>query len=1098
MIKKWQVVGVLVVGFLAGGLRAEKPSGFLVRKADMKALLRAETRMVEVKRLMGLGEHDSEVTQMTQEEWEGKMADVRLVECPQPGARPLYLLMLRQGEDYYSSGDLHPILDRDVYPREGLDELFKLKAGGEAVQGEVGNTDHLSPSDSMRLEDYELCFFDADGREQHPFGGDNYITSGYLFDMNGDGVLEVLDATHWGVSDGDSVASITLKTVELKPSILLSVVYEWHPDSASERNEWTYSMRDMNGDGVADVVLGPRSEDSGLLSEVVVSYVWDASQKAYIGPAGEKGDHFRRLSNSKPWKELQQLKGLGYPVLLDEEEIEKVETVTSEEVMARPLHPLPDLATMDMDGILAFFDLSNTEKDPDEKGFPVVFPKGLERMRPQDAALAYAEANRDAGHRAQYQLAVDDRQAVQVPRDGWLVYSQHSASCYTYIEKLWAISLEASCLVYCTNSRHGVVGANPYLDEVGYDIRVIDLEPGEARFLADMLWWLDRIRSRVLEKGVDSHSGQSSADGGCSLYWHQRSKVVPYYTDQVRWFGFSAGPSSRWEGDYSREVCGNLAGDFCEGYIPRLLGERWSRSADLKHRNLTTSDQERLKQRHDEQAVEAVRHAFEKVFEMHRKGSVPAELLGWVARASGDLGLKALKPSLFALQQSLGERSAQEREYEALCKQLEGKELPQRFAEKMTPAERALEKQFDRQFELETALRYDFRSYLRPRLRVSLEKIELISRPGRLVDKALSGKGDAYWAQKELRRRYPEEYADVLMEMLRRAPDEKRKEQAMELLLAFSPEKGLELFGEMDEGEKAYFCLSFIGLIKKHRPGMMPRMLRWVSAKASDPETSWQHRHRAVRYLTPEYFADHEEVVYPLLMRIAKEKPVKSEGYSPHPHSACITSLASWTRAGQEWSILKKLAASRTGDSWNEEELMEALASLSTRCGPDARKEVQAIVESRLLNGSGLVDSRIEFIVELGYRECLPLIERMATRSAEESQSRWAVSGRGSGSFATGRGSYHAARHARAMWREWPPEVQARVWAAKAVVSPEWFVKHSGAEGVDELNRLGHLLVEMLRKQAGVKEWFLNRSKLQESWYPEQVEALRGFVGQAK
>ena len=121
--------------------------------------------------------------------------------------------------------------------------------------------------------------------------------------------------------------------------------------------------------------------------------------------------------------------------------------VTREEVMARPLHSLPDFTSMTMEQMLHFFSRGKTKKGKDERGFATVYPKGMKNLSPKEAALAYAEVNRTSVHKKNYQLVVDDRHKVAPPKQGWLVYTQHSASCYTFIQWLWALNLDDPCLI---------------------------------------------------------------------------------------------------------------------------------------------------------------------------------------------------------------------------------------------------------------------------------------------------------------------------------------------------------------------------------------------------------------------------------------------------------------------------------------------------------------------------------------------------------------------------------------------------------------------------------------------------------------------------
>jgi|GEM_PF-4715269 len=1020
-----------------------------LRQANMSKLLTGKTRLVEVKRLMGLEKHNEDVRKMTQAVWEERMTDIRLIQCAQKSEKPLYLLMTKRGDDWYGyDSDPNSTLG-DAYPKDATDRLFALHE-----KEKKGDPNDLDEPSSKRMEGYALTFFDSTGLEHRPFGGNNYISSGYLFDFNGDGVLERLEHTNWGVIEGYSVKNLFLKTVEIQPRTLLNVLYEWHPDSASNRNAWTYDAKDVDADGSMDVVLGPQNKESESLEQVEISYLWDSKKKAYIGPDGTKGDHYRRIYDNH-FDEIKKSGGLGYPLL--ENEKDKIQAPTTRaEVMARKLHLLPDFTTMAMEEMLHFFSQGESEKDKDEKGFSTVFPEGMNQLSPKAAALTYADSNRTETHKENYRLAVDDRHHVSPPKKGWLVFTQHSASCYTFVQWLWAINLEKNTLVYCANSTNGVVGANRFLDEVGYDIRVIKLKKGEAEYLAGVLWWLDRIRSK---KPSGSHCDQfggisCSADGRCSMYAFNDGLSTHHYRGQTRWFGFNLGPSSRWDEDYTKTICGNLSAEFCSNYIPHYLGERWSRYAELEHRNLMTSHQEKMSARHSKGRLMVFRQSLKKIFQMHSESKVPSEVLGWMARAAGDLGMAEFTADLTAINATLKPISPEEVELEALNKEL----------------------------------------------KTTLKKLAVANSPKKLTAMSLESTYESYWAQKQLRRRFPDEYGDVLLERLRRAMDNRGKEQAIEMLVEAAPKKALLLVQEMPEADKQFFALSLLTLYQKELADQMDEMYQWIMAKAKDKKSTWEHRHAAVRLLVPEVFPSHEKEIYPLLLSIASEKKVKSDGdYSPHPHSACIASLVQWPRAQKDWERIKKVSALRTGETWDQEGVMRSLVRLSIHCGPEARKEVKAILEDRLLNGTGDVERQIKFIFYHGYRKCLPLIEHMATSSPEDEQSRWALSSQGPNKKPTATYSYHVARQLRALWTKHDAQVDSRIWAAMALQNPALFIDtNDDTPKQGELSSLGKNLILILKPTESVRNDFLNRAKTHPTYYDDHLALLCKEIAKLK
>ena len=265
---------------------------------------------------------------------------------------------------------------------------------------------------------------------------------------------------------------------------------------------------------------------------------------------------------------------------------------------------------------------------------------------------------------------------------------------------------------------------------------MISLTKAEVHYLAGVLWWLDRVRSKAYEGSQGERSGAmySSADGGASMYEFNQGKATAHYSGKTRWWG---SPSSRWVGEYSKEVCANLSGDFVERIIPEMLGERWSEYAALKHRNLMTSDKDRMSQRHNEVQMQIFRDCFQEVFKMHKDKMVPAEVLGWLARAAGDLGMSEFRLDLSKLQEGLNSRSDEEKEFEALKKELKDKERPFLFLSEKNPDKEAMLKKFTRMDDLEILVQLDFHHYLREYLNQPLEKLSAAGDLGKLTKMAL-------------------------------------------------------------------------------------------------------------------------------------------------------------------------------------------------------------------------------------------------------------------------------------------------------------------------------------------------------------------------
>lgn len=98
--------------------------------------------------------------------------------CPQRGnAAPILFLSAGYKLDFGPRPGW-----REEYPVERPEEVF----GSQAIEPAA----LLEPS-PMPIKDQALLLFDSAGREIRPFGGNNFINHGHVFDFNGDGMLEI-------------------------------------------------------------------------------------------------------------------------------------------------------------------------------------------------------------------------------------------------------------------------------------------------------------------------------------------------------------------------------------------------------------------------------------------------------------------------------------------------------------------------------------------------------------------------------------------------------------------------------------------------------------------------------------------------------------------------------------------------------------------------------------------------------------------------------------------------------------------------------------------------------------------------------------------
>lgn len=1016
-----------------------------VRQADISKLLDPTTRLAETKRLRG----------DKGERWQ--LAGVRFIACPQKNGKPLYLLMTKTS---YDTSGREPSGLSPEYSKKEAKGLFKKE--GIEPNSETG----IDLPNTEVISGWALAFFKANGTEIHPFGGNNYISKGYIFDLNKDGILDCVDSTNWGVGDGMSVKTLSVKTIEEKPTKLLDVLYEWHPNKADESNEWSYRVTDEDKNGLAEVSFGPRGEKSEI------NYFWDTEKKEFLGPDGQIGDHFKRLKPGS-FQAVKQSGGLGYALKKSKkEELIDEELATRKEVIARKLHPLPDFKTMSFDQTIEFFTEEKASRHADPRDIPTVFPEALKTMPVKEATLAYVKANMSEKLARSFALAVDDRNGVKPPDKGWMVFKQNSASCYHYVRWCWAVNIEKNLLVYISDNINGMVGHNSLVDEVGYSVRMMQLKPAETNRIVGTLWWLNQIRSKELPVN-GNHQGSSmmssSADGNCSLFYSRGENVNSLYSDMTCWMAYSSF-HERWKDDYDKEVSANFASKYLEGYLPELLGERWTENS--AHRTKDLSKQEQEDQLKDE--MDQLRKKIADILELNKNTTVPAEVLAWSCRIAGDLGMKEFLPEIKRLKSEAKPPLMLSQQTKKLAGELQGKEEP--YFPKRGSEEAILKEKFRKLKILRLELSQNADQILSEQLSMPIKQLSLIDDVEQLLLLSISKDREADWAQQQLRKKFPNDHAFSLAQIVKQALVPIKRQQALDLLISLYPETALDLVLQLKDHEKEAVCLSILPLYQKLVPKQVDELLPMILKVASNPEAGWQQG-LAVSCLIPENFPNEEANIYPQLLNIAEVSIAKNPGvYNPLPHTEAIISLSKWPKAREQWEEVFALAEPNIG-TYDYQQIEENLLELSIDIGGKARKVMAKRLEAGMINSGGFMRGRINTLFKKDFRECLPVIERLATASPQEPEHERANMSQGS-SFPTGRYSYHAARYTRPLWADYDDETRAKVWAGMALRGASLFIEkidRDSEKTVWELTAAGKHFVTHIKQSPDMKLAFLQK-----------------------
>jgi hypothetical protein len=509
--------------------------------------------------------------------------DIKLTRCAQPGDEaPLYLLTYRANFDAISRYRREePKRHELLYPetrreREAIERLVGSREAKEAAEPGIFWEPPAKP-----LENRVLVFLNTEGRMVWPFKRNNFTDGGVLHDVNGDGVLERLELGNMRVydySEGEpniNVQLLEVRTVTASPEPLLRLVLNWHHSELDLSLRWNWDLRDINSDGIQEIVIGPPTEN-GI--EVKAVFRWDAETGRYTGPAGGRDTHFVMLDlDADRWEQLKAIKasgGMSYaPVPL---------VSRDEAFFHREPYVHATLAGLSHTELFDFMWGGREEHPPSPPPAGVrprkgekprrefEAPENLSQLEPRAAALHLAQANRTEQHRADFELFLLDD--VSPPEIEWVSTSQKSRL------GLASLQLNDSAAPWWrmrfNYDTHPPVTLYPY-GNLNHEWRRGELTPERAAWLAETLWWLTRLRSvPQTAEAVDMENELVRRDGfgppptefGFRVLDRAGEALLHYPTNL---------PLRRcwqWVGPYDRQVCRTLAftlwrdvlGDFDE------------------------------------------------------------------------------------------------------------------------------------------------------------------------------------------------------------------------------------------------------------------------------------------------------------------------------------------------------------------------------------------------------------------------------------------------------------------------------------------------------------------------------------------------------
>ncbi len=951
---------LLILPFLAssalGGLK----------KADMEKLLDPVQQANEVKRLKGLSNVSN-------------LQSYRLFPCPQSNnEKPLYLLALNRIFDHGSNSY------RGGYITKRLEELFLSPS---EIAGKAETTPNLIP-----VKDSVIMVFDQNGDEVRIFGGDNYSKNDYFYDFNGDNIIERADANNHGVDGAkDTLISVfELKTLERNSKVLLRVIYNWHSDAADKQSEWGYTCFDDNKDGIAEIAFGPALGVSPQDSHQVI-FRWSNETKSYS--TDTESPHIRVLNEGESLKDIAKAGGLDYPVTYDQ----------SDPFIRKPLDPhapppppyeFHSLREADIETLASFFQGKRSEDD--WRGSPdapdTALPKGFWEMTPKDAALAFAEINRTDLHRAIFRLAIDDRNDIKPPESGWLLYDWGSSGCYSYSSALIAINfgVESPMMISQNSNTLGVVGNNAWADRPAHQVLIEHIDSTDARFLADTIFWLNRIRSYSPDEDISSgfQLSFSTADGRASCDFLSNERKLTFKVDGTVWAIKSI--SHRWDSHYSKQVCINLIGHLLtEGYPSH---RKFKKTEKIDHHSLITPLAERLERNLNQDHREQLASKIAALLETHQENPLPAILVERLISIAESEGLSVLLPELERIHDSL-------------------------IAQPPNP-------EFDPDWSI------------REPIETAIKKLKIANNATALERAVRSDRDNTLWELAQLQRVDPTAWAGILVDQFHSAPQLEQKKQILETLCAGAPEQAIALARNTNESDYATFLIPFATLHQQHAPERfvadIPNLMTFLANRNNDIYL----RIAAMDVLSTYSNTDKFSVDLAALLLDEIDDPQK-DSYSSTLSDA-ITALSYLPQARANIDIISDI------DPSSYKVFNAAVAAIDRICLDQTEKKqrIRQLVQRRLNRADGMMDDLFLTCLAYDLRELKGQIKTLATHSPDIPDGEQANSARGSANLDAQRINqlrYHTAREIAALWSESNPETTAKMWIALVCAHPSDF-----------------------------------------------------------
>ena len=992
---------------LLGAFADEAP-----RKADITKLQTTPDGAAEAARLAGC---DGKKTTLSK---------YRFLPCPPADkSDPLYLL-LTELDYHFESSYRSP----DEYDDDDLESLFRTKTD-DASPPQIPSI--FTPSLEL-IEDSVLLVFDDRGKELTPFGGNNYISHGYVLDFNRDGVLERADSMNYSVKEasGYSVESFKLQTIEREPKTLLEVIFNWHPRRADDANDWAFKCFDDEGDGWIEIAFGPEESNEAPSSWPFV-FRWNPDTGSYTAGEIPERSHLRVVEPDESYADIAGAGGLGYPLLGPEPDQDTPFNPKADTPNQQSPYAFESLKDKSDEELAAFFS-GKRKRDPHfdgpEDAVPNRIPERFWELPAKQAALALADANRTPSHQAGWQIAVDDRNDIKPPSSGWLIHNWSSSGCYSLSTHMIGVNfgVENPVLVVLEYNSIGVVGRNRWADQPAHAARFIPLGKSEARFLADTIFWLDRVRAWRDSKPDETNSSSSSTADGFASVDFLPSSAPPYQVAASTVWATSS-ISGHWQREFDRSIFVNLTEHLLGDALPAHLGDRWKVAPEIGHHSLTTPTDQRLKDRVDADARQQLEETLKGILER----DPPAPILRKIVHAAGEEALVGLRPELLTIQSSLREPNAEDEEFEQLRDRFKEDHFGTRLRGERDDDADALK----RLEILREQRRFDPANLLQEPLDFALKNLDLARDPAHLIQAVVDETPQATWALRQLRRTDIDAWADLVSDGFSKVGLPEKK-SIFDTLAAGHPQRAKALAESLTPKERKDLIIEVSTFHQKHGFAEASDDLPILIGLVRDRTKDMSQRSSAMRILSGSKLSDPQREELHALLKAEIEEPQSERLWNTR-----ATAISALTELPGTSSDVELIASRESFGYDGFEVAVDAVAQFAEQAN-ERSAAIARIIRARFQGNPERADGMMNnvFFAALAWdvRDLEDDISSFATESSQFADGSYALSA--STAFKGPKGErYHAAREVSALWSEKDPLTEARMWVFFVCAHPFQF-----------------------------------------------------------